>query len=61
MLLAFFFTSSTLTKKGQDKKRLIDPEFKIGGQRNWFVSLFYFSFQHWGLFLVLPCLVVVHS
>ncbi|XP_058750845.1 protein PGR-like [Vicia villosa] len=35
ILLAFFFTSSTLTKKGQDKKRLIDPEFKIGGQRNW--------------------------
>ncbi|CAI8610223.1 unnamed protein product [Vicia faba] len=35
MLFAFFFTSSTLTKKGQDKKRLIDPEFKIGGQRNW--------------------------
>ncbi|KAL5069742.1 hypothetical protein RYX36_020629, partial [Vicia faba] len=22
-------------QKGQDKKRLIDPEFKIGGQRNW--------------------------
>ncbi|CAI8590376.1 unnamed protein product [Vicia faba] len=22
-------------QKGQDKKQLIDPEFKIGGQRNW--------------------------
>ncbi|KAL5072237.1 hypothetical protein RYX36_023124 [Vicia faba] len=22
-------------QKGQDKKRLIDPEFKVGGQRNW--------------------------
>ncbi|MED6149128.1 hypothetical protein PIB30_059535 [Stylosanthes scabra] len=35
MLLAFFFTSSKLTKKGQDKKRKLDPEFKEGGQRNW--------------------------
>lgn len=35
MIFAFFFTSSALTKKGQDTKRLIDPEFKQGGQRNW--------------------------
>ncbi|CAL0330536.1 unnamed protein product [Lupinus luteus] len=35
MLLAFFFTSSKLTKMGEDKKRKIDPEFKEGGQRNW--------------------------
>ncbi|KAJ1392353.1 hypothetical protein SESBI_35898 [Sesbania bispinosa] len=35
MLLAFFFTSSTLTKRGEDKKRIVDPEFKQGGQRNW--------------------------
>ncbi|KAE9601856.1 hypothetical protein Lal_00041002 [Lupinus albus] len=35
MLLAFFFTSSKLTKMGEDKKQKIDPEFKEGGQRNW--------------------------
>ncbi|XP_006633584.1 transmembrane protein 19 [Lepisosteus oculatus] len=34
-LLAFFVTSSRLTKwKGEVKKR-IDPEYKEGGQRNW--------------------------
>ncbi|XP_061337667.1 protein PGR-like [Gastrolobium bilobum] len=35
MLLAFFFTSSKLTKMGEDRKRTLDPEFKEGGQRNW--------------------------
>ncbi|KAI9126048.1 hypothetical protein K1719_003466 [Acacia pycnantha] len=35
MILAFFFTSSKLTKIGEDKKRKVDPEFKEGGQRNW--------------------------
>ncbi|WJX90198.1 hypothetical protein P8452_72122 [Trifolium repens] len=35
MILAFFFTSSSLTKKGQDMKKKIDPEYKQGGQRNW--------------------------
>ncbi|KAK2357740.1 protein PGR [Trifolium repens] len=35
MILAFFFTSSALTKKGQDMKKKIDPEYKQGGQRNW--------------------------
>ncbi|XP_028801211.1 protein PGR [Neltuma alba] len=35
MLLVFFFTSSKLTKIGEDKKRKVDPEFKEGGQRNW--------------------------
>ncbi|PNX97633.1 transmembrane protein 19-like [Trifolium pratense] len=40
MIFAFFFTSSALTKKGQDMKKKIDPEFKQGGQRNWFVSSF---------------------
>lgn len=35
MLLAFFFTSSSLTKKGADMKKKIDPEYKEGGQRNW--------------------------
>ena len=39
MIFAFFFTSSALTKKGQDTKRLIDPEFKQGGQRNWYVHV----------------------
>ncbi|KAG4930217.1 hypothetical protein AAZX31_17G116500 [Glycine max] len=35
MLLAFFYSSSTLTKVGEDIKRIVDPEFKEGGQRNW--------------------------
>jgi len=35
VLLAFFFSSSTLTKFGEDRKRTVDPEFKEGGQRNW--------------------------
>lgn len=35
MLLVFFFTSSKLTKFGEEKKRKIDPEYKQGGQRNW--------------------------
>ncbi|KAH7572335.1 hypothetical protein JRO89_XS04G0239700 [Xanthoceras sorbifolium] len=35
MLLLFFFTSSKLTKVGEDKKRRVDADFKEGGQRNW--------------------------
>ncbi|KAJ3695725.1 hypothetical protein LUZ60_001102 [Juncus effusus] len=35
MLLAFFFSSSKLTKVGQQKKKTIDEHFKEGGQRNW--------------------------
>ncbi|BAT76419.1 Protein PGR-like protein [Vigna angularis] len=35
VLLAFFFSSSALTKFGEDKKRTLDSEFKEGGQRNW--------------------------
>ncbi|CAK9172272.1 unnamed protein product [Ilex paraguariensis] len=35
MLLAFFFTSSKLTKVGEEKKRKVDADFKEGGQRNW--------------------------
>ncbi|KAK8695173.1 hypothetical protein V6N13_000343 [Hibiscus sabdariffa] len=35
MLLAFFFSSSKLTKVGEDKKRRVDADFKEGGQRNW--------------------------
>lgn len=35
MILAFFFTSSKLTKVGEDKKRRVDADFKEGGQRNW--------------------------
>ncbi|CAK7334860.1 unnamed protein product [Dovyalis caffra] len=35
ILLVFFFTSSKLTKVGEDKKRRIEAEFKEGGQRNW--------------------------
>ncbi|XP_052198474.1 protein PGR [Diospyros lotus] len=35
MLLVFFFTSSKLTKVGEEKKRRVDADFKEGGQRNW--------------------------
>ncbi|KAG1346237.1 protein PGR [Cocos nucifera] len=35
LLLAFFFTSSKLTKVGEEKKRSIEDHFKEGGQRNW--------------------------
>ncbi|KAI9191728.1 hypothetical protein LWI28_012595 [Acer negundo] len=35
MLLVFFFTSSKLTKVGEEKKRHVDADFKEGGQRNW--------------------------
>ncbi|XP_050380568.1 protein PGR [Argentina anserina] len=35
VLLVFFFSSSKLTKVGEEKKRRVDPEFKEGGQRNW--------------------------
>ncbi|XP_071779543.1 transmembrane protein 19 [Centroberyx gerrardi] len=34
-LLAFFFTSSKLTRWGGAKKKKIDAEYKEGGQRNW--------------------------
>ncbi|KAL5975194.1 hypothetical protein ACLOJK_031873 [Asimina triloba] len=34
LLLAFFFSSSRLTKVGEEKKRNIDVDFKDGGQRN---------------------------
>ncbi|CAN1177753.1 Protein PGR [Linum perenne] len=35
ILLVFFFSSSKLTKVGQEKKKRIDADFKEGGQRNW--------------------------
>ncbi|XP_059634999.1 protein PGR [Cornus florida] len=35
MLLVFFFSSSKLTKFGEEKKRIVDADFKEGGQRNW--------------------------
>ncbi|KAL6608017.1 hypothetical protein ACP70R_041080 [Stipagrostis hirtigluma subsp. patula] len=35
MLLAFFFTSSRVTKIGEDRKRRVEEDFKEGGQRNW--------------------------
>lgn len=35
MLLAFFFSSSKLTKVGADKKQKSDVDYKQGGQRNW--------------------------
>ncbi|XP_068648774.1 protein PGR [Aristolochia californica] len=35
LLLVFFFTSSKLTKVGEEKKKAIDADFKDGGQRNW--------------------------
>uniref|UniRef100_A0A3B3QP61 Transmembrane protein 19 n=1 Tax=Paramormyrops kingsleyae TaxID=1676925 RepID=A0A3B3QP61_9TELE len=34
-LLAFFITSSKLTRWRQDVKKRIDSEYKEGGQRNW--------------------------
>ncbi|XP_043912933.1 transmembrane protein 19 isoform X2 [Protopterus annectens] len=34
-LLAFFVTSSKLTKWKGDKKKQIDAEYRAGGQRNW--------------------------
>ncbi|KAB2076839.1 hypothetical protein ERO13_A06G059900v2 [Gossypium hirsutum] len=40
MLLAFFFTSSMLTKVGEDKKRRVDADFKEGGQRDWIQVLY---------------------
>ncbi|GKV00774.1 hypothetical protein SLEP1_g13405 [Rubroshorea leprosula] len=40
MLLAFFFSSSMLTKIGEERKRQIDADFKEGGQRNWIQVLF---------------------
>ncbi|PON49106.1 Transmembrane protein [Trema orientale] len=35
LILVFFFTSSKLTKVGEEKKRRVDADFKEGGQRNW--------------------------
>lgn len=35
ILLAFFFSSSKLTKVGADKKQKSDVDYKQGGQRNW--------------------------
>lgn len=35
LLLAFFFTSSRLTKLGAERKRKSDAEYKEGGQRDW--------------------------
>ncbi|TWW64902.1 Transmembrane protein 19 [Takifugu flavidus] len=34
-LLAFFITSSRLTRWGAAQKKKIDPEYREGGQRNW--------------------------
>ncbi|CAG7832486.1 unnamed protein product [Allacma fusca] len=34
-LLVFFLSSSRATKFGQSKKRLLEHDFKEGGQRNW--------------------------
>lgn len=48
MLLVFFFTSSKLTKFGDEKKRKLDPDYKEGGQRNWypFISLSLYIITH---------------
>jgi uncharacterized membrane protein len=35
LLLAFFFTSSALTRVSSSMKKRIDAEFKEGGQRDW--------------------------
>ncbi|XP_078000260.1 transmembrane protein 19-like [Glandiceps talaboti] len=34
-LLIFFFTGSKITKLKAEKKKLLDPEYKEGGQRTW--------------------------
>ncbi|PAN50028.1 hypothetical protein PAHAL_9G492600 [Panicum hallii] len=35
VLMAFFFSSSKVTKIGVDRKRRVEEDFKEGGQRNW--------------------------
>ncbi|XP_022987828.1 protein PGR [Cucurbita maxima] len=40
VLLVFFATSSKLTKVGAEKKRVVEADFKEGGQRNWIQVLF---------------------
>ncbi|XP_078165039.1 protein PGR-like [Carex rostrata] len=35
LVLVFFFTSSKVTRVGEEKKRSIEADFKKGGQRNW--------------------------
>ncbi|ONK80637.1 uncharacterized protein A4U43_C01F20040 [Asparagus officinalis] len=35
LLLVFFYTSSKVTRIGEEKKRGVDEGFKEGGQRNW--------------------------
>ncbi|KAG0487481.1 hypothetical protein HPP92_009576 [Vanilla planifolia] len=35
LLLVFFFTSSKVTRLGEEKKKSLDENFKEGGQRNW--------------------------
>ena len=35
LLLAFFLSSSKVTKIGEDRKRRVEEDFKEGGQRNW--------------------------
>ncbi|XP_022961346.1 protein PGR [Cucurbita moschata] len=40
VLLVFFSTSSKLTKVGAEKKRVLEADFKEGGQRNWIQVLF---------------------
>lgn len=41
-MLAFFLSSSKLTKVGEEKKRRFDADFKEGGQRNWYCALILF-------------------
>ncbi|MQL89497.1 hypothetical protein Taro_022085, partial [Colocasia esculenta] len=35
LILVFFYTSSYMTKVGEEVKRRIDADFRAGGQRNW--------------------------
>lgn len=35
VLLVFFFSSSKLTKYGEERKRKLEDDFREGGQRNW--------------------------
>lgn len=35
ILILFYYTSSYLTKLKQERKRVLEAHYKVGGQRNW--------------------------
>ena len=56
-MLVFFFTSSKLTKYGEEKKRIIDADFKEGGQRDWYGVDFCPFLKKFRFACLLDCLV----